>query len=99
MRKRRQTNSTNTRIVSLTYQKRFKPEGKIKFVKELIFIPLVFLAVTIVLVGTTSISVNAQETNLDTNTNNMTGTDTNNMTGTDTNNTGEPESGMISRKD
>ena len=59
--------------------------------KELIFIPLVFLAVTTVLVGTTSISVNAQETNLDTN--------TNNMTGTDTNNNGEPESGMISRKD
>ena len=67
--------------------------------KELLFIPLVFLAVTTVLVGTTSISVNAQETNLDTNTNNMTGTDTNNMTGTDTNNNGEPESGMISRKD
>ena len=52
---------------------------------------------TSVLVGTSPISVNAQETNLDTNTNNMTGTDTNNMTGTDTNNTGEPESGMISR--
>ena len=75
--------------------------------KELLFIPLVFLAVTTVLVGTSPISVNAQETNLDTNTNNMTGTDTNNMTGTDTNNmtgtdtnnTSEPESGMISRKD
>ena len=71
--------------------------------KELLFIPLVFLAVTTVLVGTSPISVNAQETNPDPNTNDMkqqyAGTDTNNMTGTDTNNTGEPESGMISRKD
>ena len=54
---------------------------------------------TSVLVGTSPISVNAQETNPDTNTNDMTGTDTNNMTGTDTNNTGEPESGMISKQD
>ena len=67
--------------------------------KELLFIPLVFLAVTTILVGTSPISVNAQETNPDPNTNDMAGTDTNNMTGTDTNNTGEPESGMISRKD
>ena len=59
--------------------------------KELLFIPLVFLAVTTVLVGTSPISVNAQETNPDPN--------TNDMTGTDTNNTGEPESGMISRQD
>ena len=67
--------------------------------KELLFIPLVFLAVTTVLVGTSPISVNAEETNPDRNTNDMAGTDTNNMTGTDTNNASEPETGMISRKD
>ena len=45
-----------------------------------------------VLTGTYAVSVNAQETNSVTDTNDMTGTDTNNMTGTDTNNGTEPES-------
>ena len=80
-------------------QKGFKLEINIKSVKEILLTSIVLLTVMTILTGIYGVSVIAQESNLVTDTNNMTGTDTNNMTGTDTNNMTEPEAGMISRKD
>ena len=80
-------------------QKGFKLEINIKSVKEILLTSIVLLTVMTVLTGIYGVSVITQESNLVTDTNNMTGTDTNNMTGTDTNNGTEPEAGMISRKD
>ena len=80
-------------------QKGFKLEINIKSVKEILLTSIVLVTVMTVLTGIYGVSVTAQETNLVTENNIMTGTDTNNMTGTDTNNATEPEAGMISRKD
>ena len=77
-------------------QKIFKLDINIKAVKEILLTSLVLITVMVVLLYLNGVSVNAQETNVVMDTNNITALDTNNMTGDD--NATEPEAGMISRK-
>jgi hypothetical protein len=65
--------------------------------KEILLTSIVLLTVMTVLLGLYGVPVMAQETEVVSDTNNLTETDTNNMTGED--NATEPVAGMISRKD
>jgi hypothetical protein len=79
------------------HQKTFKLHINITAMKEILLTSIVLLTVMTVLLGLYGVPVMAQETEVVSDTNNLTETDTNNMTGED--NATEPVAGMISRKD
>jgi hypothetical protein len=81
----------------ISHQKTFKLHINITAMKEILLTSIVLLTVMTVLLGLYGVAVMAQETEVVSDTNNLTETDTNNMTGED--NATEPVAGMISRKD